>query len=267
MAAQPIYQPGPRPGHQPGLQQPGTYTPGPHLGGPQPSSGSGKGKTWIVVALVVVLVLALGGLVGVLVLGGDEDDETPAADTTEETSEPTDDATTEPTDDATTEPTESPTTEPTESATTEPTEEPSGDTPGELLAVGESAEVGNFVVTVDEVVQDGDDVIADALPENPKPAGQYVVVDLTVLYEGRGQSEPFIDLQSNFVAADGTEHAYYECAATTANPGYLAPSLRSGDSTSYQICYDVPVDAVADGHLAFFDLADYGGPTVDWALE
>jgi hypothetical protein len=215
-----------------------------------PAGASGKGKTWIVVALVVVLVLALGGLVGVLVLTGD-DDETPVADNTEESSEPTD----------------SPTTEPTDSPTTEPTEDPSSDTPEGLLAVGESATIGRFVLTVDEVEPDGDDIIADALPGNPPAAGQYVVVDLTVLYEGRGKAEPFVDLQSNFVEADGTEHAYYECAATTASPGYLAPSLRAGDSTSYQICYDVPRADVADGHLEFFDIVDYGGPTVDWALE
>jgi hypothetical protein len=219
-------------------------------GGMEPLGESGKGKTWIVVALVVVLVLALGGLVGVLVLSGD-DDETPVADNTEETSERTDSATTEPTD----------------SATTEPTEHPSSDTPEGLLAVGESATIGRFVLTVDEVVQDGDDIIADAMAGNPPAAGQYVVVDLTVLYEGRGKAEPFVDLQSNFVEADGTEHAYYECAATTAEPGYLAPSLRAGDSASYQICYDVPPAAVTDGHLAFFDLADYGSSTVDWALE
>jgi hypothetical protein len=207
----------------------------------QPSASS-KGRTWVVVALVVVLVLALGGLVGALVLSGDEDDETPAG-TTEETSEPTDEATMAPT----------------ESATTEPTEEPTSDSPQDVLAVGESAEIGNFVVTIDEVVQDGDDIIADALPENPPAPGQYVVVGLTVLYEGRGRSEPFIDVQSNFVEADGVEHAYYECAATTAAPGNLAPTLRACDSTSYQICCDIPARAVADGHLELFDLADYGG--------
>ena len=143
--------------HQPGLQ-PGTYSPGMQPGGMEPLGGSGKGKTWIVVALVVVLVLALGGLVGVVVLRGD-DDETPVADNTEETSERTDSATTEPTD----------------SATTEPTEHPSSDTPEGLLAVGESATIGRFVLTVDEVVQDGDDVIADAMAGNPPAAGQYIV--------------------------------------------------------------------------------------------
>jgi hypothetical protein len=274
-APSPPHQAGQQHGHQQ-AQQPHqqhgspTYQGGPppgivQYGGPGPGGqGSGPGsKLWLVVALVVVLVLAVGGALALTVFNGDDD--TPAASSSEDsTDEPSDDPTaSEETADVPTEPTEEPTDEPTE----EPTEEPDEPASGDDLPLGESAEVGDYVVSVDGVQQDADEVIAQTNQFNDKPQDRYVLVDLSVEYGGGKGGDAWLDLQPSFVDGTGTEHPAYECSAVVPKPGFEVPTLKKGQSGSYQVCFDVPVDAIAGGTIRVGDTYDFDAPGVTWALE
>lgn len=232
----------------------------PYPGAVPPGDGRGGGRSslWIVVALVAVLVLALAAAVALTVLGRDGDDDTPASSRTDV------DPTPEPTEDLG-EPTEDPTDEPaeTDSVPAEPTPEPTEPT----LPLGESAPVGDWVVSVDAVEQDANQLIEDTNDFNVPPIGQYVVAELTVTYQGAGRSDAWLDVQPSFVEPDGTEHPHYECSAVVPEPAFNTPSLRRGDSASYQVCYDVPVDSISGGRIDIVDLANIGDEGVAWAVR
>ena len=211
---------------------------------------------WIVVALVTVLALVIGGVVALVVRGGDEEDDPPAssradADPSDEPTETDSEPTGEPTDPA----------EPSESA--EPTDVPVGDT----LPLGESATVGDWVVSIDAVEQDATQQIADTNAFNEPATGQYVLVDLTATYQGAGKSDAWLNVQPKFVEPNGAENPAYECIAVVPEPAFNTPSLRRGESTSYQVCFDVPAENIEGGRIVIVDLADFGGEGVAWAVE
>jgi len=279
---QPGYQPD-RPGYQPserGYQpnQPTAEFPSSAYPGAVPPGGdqggrSGRSGLWIVVGLVTVLILALGGAVAVAVLGGDEDDDSPTSSRTDEdpANDPTDRASDEATEDPTDEPTDRAsnhaTEDPTDEATDEATEDPT-DLPADgALPLGESASVGDWVVSVDAVEQDADQLIEDANEFNEPPTGQYVVAELTATYQGAGRSDAWVNVQPSFVEPDGTEHSYYECIAVVPEPGFNTPSLRRGDSASYQVCFDVPADSIAGGRIVVIDVMNFGDAGAAWAVQ
>jgi hypothetical protein len=188
---------------------------------------------WIVVALVTVLALVIGGVVALVVRGGDEEDDPPASSRTD--ADPSD----------------------------EPTDVPVGDT----LPLGESATVGDWVVSIDAVEQDATQQIADTNAFNEPATGQYVLVDLTATYQGAGKSDAWLNVQPKLVEPNGAENPAYECIAVVPEPAFNTPSLRRGESTSYQVCFDVPAENIEGGRIVIVDLADFGGEGVAWAVE
>lgn len=230
--------------------------PGAQWSAPPPGDHGKKRGLWIVAGVVVLLLLAMGGILALTLFN---DDEAPAADAT---SEPTE----EPTEEPTGELTETPTDEPTESESSEPSEEPS-DTPDDLLPLGDSADVGDYVVTVDEVVLDADELVADASPLNEEPDGQYVVIGITVEYDGDSRGSAGFDLAQQFVDASGASHPSYECFATLPQPSFRLPQMSNGDSGEYQACFDVPPDQVSGGYVVVTDATDFSATGVNWASE
>ena len=57
------------------------------------------------------------------------------------------------------------------------------------------------------------------------------------------------------------------CIAVVPEPAFNTPSLRKGESTSYQVCFDVPAKNIEGGRIVIVDLADFGGEGVAWAVE
>jgi hypothetical protein len=76
-----------------------------------------------------------------------------------------------------------------------------------------------------------------------------------------------VNVQPSFVEPDGTEHSYYECIAVVPEPGFNTPSLRRGDSASYQVCFDVPADSIAGGRIVVIDVMNFGDAGAAWAVQ
>ena len=170
-------------------------------------------------------------------------------------SETTDTTTGTTTGGATTESTDTPTTEPGDDTTTEPTEASGGEagTRDNPLAIGTTAIVGDYEVTLDEFVRDANDQMASANQFNdPAENGQYGLVTLTVTYQGDEEGEPAFDLAVTMVGGNAVQYSDTDCFATEPNPMTEAPTLERGGTYTGQLCLDFPPEAL-DGSILFVE--------------
>lgn len=129
-------------------------------------------------------------------------------------------------------------------------EEPPAD--AEVLPLGESAEVGDYTVTVTSVTLDGNEIVAGANEFNEPPTNQYVVVELDVTYNGTEEAQPYLDLSVVFDGADARQYDESTCMAYLPKDGTDVPTLTTGGQASYQTCMDVPAEAM-DGARLFVE--------------
>ncbi|MCQ1950748.1 DUF4352 domain-containing protein [Arthrobacter sp. zg-Y859] len=140
---------------------------------------------------------------------------------------------------------------------------------GQTEALGETARVGDYNVTVTGVDTAATQEILAVNPLNDDPEGEYVLVDLTVEYVGNEEGDPWLDLQTKFVGSDAKQ---YDSAtgAVVALPDYDVPTLEKGGTAHYQVCMDVPAEAAstADAKVLVeptFSMHDNDG--VYWAVR
>lgn len=135
------------------------------------------------------------------------------------------------------------------------------------LALGTPAEVGDYSVTVTAVNQDATQVIADANSFNAAADGRYVLVDLTATYNGdQPEANPWIDLTTGFQGTDARNYSTTSCDAVVPNAAFDQPGLRAGGTASYQVCFDVPVEAIAGGLVSVEQFANFEDDQVAWKL-
>ncbi|WP_432512381.1 DUF4352 domain-containing protein [Kineococcus sp. SYSU DK001] len=135
------------------------------------------------------------------------------------------------------------------------------------VALGTPARVGDYTVTVTAVNQDATQVIAEANPFNEAAQGRYVLVDLTATYDGQApEANPWIDLTTGFQGTDARNYSTTSCTATLPNSAFDQPGLRAGGTASYQVCFDVPAEAIAGGLVSVEQFADFQDDQVVWAL-
>ena len=112
------------------------------------------------------------------------------------------------------------------------------------LEVGETAEVGEYSVTVTDVQLDSNDAVTSANPFNDAPTGQYVLATLEVTYTGDEEGDAWLDLTVELAGSDARIYDSSSCLAVTPNPVMDVPTLTNGGSGSFDICFDVPTDAL-----------------------
>ncbi|EMY35085.1 hypothetical protein D477_006261 [Arthrobacter crystallopoietes BAB-32] len=118
------------------------------------------------------------------------------------------------------------------------------------LGLGESAPVGDeYTVTVNAVNLDATEDILAVSEVNEAPQGQYVLVDLSVEYTGAEEGDPWIDLGVNLVGSDARQYDPSTCSAILEKPALEVPTLENGGQGDYQVCMDVPAEAVQDAQL------------------
>lgn len=138
---------------------------------------------------------------------------------------------------------------------------------GQTEALGETARVGEYNVTVTGVDTNATQEVLAVNPLNDDPAGQYVLVDLTVEYVGNEEGDPWLDLETKFV---GTDAKQYDSATgvVVALRDYDVPTLEKGGTAQYQVCMDVPADAVSGGKvLVEPTFSMQGNDGVYWAVQ
>ncbi|WP_104089165.1 hypothetical protein [Arthrobacter sp. GMC3] len=116
------------------------------------------------------------------------------------------------------------------------------------LALGTAAKVGgDYEVTVTGVNPNAGDVIAAVNQFNEPATGQYVLVDISVKYIGAKEGNPWIDLSTKFVGSDARQYSNTTCMAVLEKSGTSLPTLENGATADYQVCMDVPAEAVVNG--------------------
>ncbi|WP_186764306.1 hypothetical protein [Arthrobacter yangruifuii] len=119
----------------------------------------------------------------------------------------------------------------------------------DALALGTAAQVGEYSVTVTAVNTDAAEIIMAANQFNEPPVGQYVLVDLAVEYSGDTEGDPWIDLQTKFIGADARQYDRSTCGAVVPNPDMDVPTLEKSGTATYQVCMDVPAEALTDAKI------------------
>ncbi|MFC9934336.1 DUF4352 domain-containing protein [Glutamicibacter sp. NPDC127525] len=137
----------------------------------------------------------------------------------------------------------------------------------QVLALGQAAAVGEYSVNVSAVNLDAGAQIAKANEFNQEAEGQYVLVDLSVVYNGEEEGDAWLDLNPELVGSDASIYSTSSATAITAKPGMDVPTLAKGGKGSYQVVFDVPAEAVADAKIRMSETLSFTDDSVLWAAK
>jgi hypothetical protein len=145
------------------------------------------------------------------------------------------------------------------------TEEPAPADEGDL-ALGESARVGDYEVTVTAFTADATDEVLTDNEFNEEPSnGVYATATFDATYLGDDEGTPGFDLSAALVI-DGVQHADYECNAYVDGDAIEAPTLENGGSVSGLVfCFDHP-GVNDDARLFFEETISFEGERAYWAI-
>lgn len=136
-----------------------------------------------------------------------------------------------------------------------------------VLALGESAEVGEYTVTVTAVNLDAGDVLAEANQFNEPATNQYVLADVSVVYTGAEEGDAWLDLSHVFMGTDARQYDASACGAVTPAPVMEAPTLNNGGAADYQVCFDVPAEAMDGGRIFVEESFSWDESQAYWAVQ
>lgn len=136
-----------------------------------------------------------------------------------------------------------------------------------VLALGESAEVGEYTVTVTAVNLDAGDVLAEANQFNEPATNQYVLADVSVVYTGAEEGDAWLDLSHVFMGTDARQYDASACGAVTPAPVVEAPTLNNGGAADYQVCFDVPAEAMDGGRIFVEESFSWDESQAYWAVQ
>ncbi|KAE8764085.1 DUF4190 domain-containing protein [Georgenia thermotolerans] len=137
----------------------------------------------------------------------------------------------------------------------------------EALPLGQSAEVGDYTVTVKGVNLNANEVMADENLYNDEPTNQYVLVDVSVAYNGDDEGDAWLDLNHVFQGSDSRQYDWVDCEAIEPNSVMDAPTLTAGGTADYQVCMDVPPAAIEGGTVFVEDAFPFDGTRAYWAAK
>src|SRR5690606_25854374 len=153
--------------------------------------------------------------------------------------------------------------EPTAEPVTEDDEPTEDDDSGEL-GLGGTATVGDYTVSVTQVELDASDAVKEANEFNEDPEGQYVLASLALTYNGDEQGDPWLDLSVELAGSDSRIYDSSSCMAVTPNGAMDLPTLTSGGKGEFDICFDVPAEALEDPRIIVEETLSFGETKVTW---
>lgn len=137
----------------------------------------------------------------------------------------------------------------------------------QVLKIGEATSIGEYSVNVSAVNLDADAVIAKANTFNEKAEGQYVLVDLSVVYNGEEEGDAWIDLSPELVGADARIYDTATSMAVAPKPATDLPTLTKGGKGTYQVVFDVPAAAVTDAKIRVTETLSFDDESGLWATK
>ncbi len=141
-----------------------------------------------------------------------------------------------------------------------------GSAPSGTLALGQSAAVGRYTVTVDEVDLDATESVLAMNQFNGAPENDaYATVVLTVTYDGEDEGMPAMDLDIELLGGDQRNYATYSCGAITGDLEDQMQGLRAGGTSTFTECFDIPAAATQDAQIRVADQLDFGSEPALWS--
>jgi hypothetical protein len=136
-----------------------------------------------------------------------------------------------------------------------------------VLPLGQPGQLTEYTVTVDWVTPNGNDIVAAENQFNSPPAGQYVLVGLTVTYNGADEGDPWLDLSTEFIGTDARKYDTSSCSAVIPHEASDVPTLLAGGTASYQVCMDVPPTAIEGGRVETTESFSFDDVSAVWAIQ
>ncbi len=116
----------------------------------------------------------------------------------------------------------------------------------EPLAVGETAQLDDYDVTVDAITPDATAQVQGANEFNDPPKkGQYAEVTLTAVYTGDDEGTPRMDLSVVLSGSDKVQYKDSDCEASIGDSDYN--TLEPGGKAQFTVCIDAPAAAITGG--------------------
>ncbi|WP_404289840.1 DUF4190 domain-containing protein [Glutamicibacter arilaitensis] len=137
----------------------------------------------------------------------------------------------------------------------------------QVLKLGEAATIGEYSVNVSAVNLEADNIIAKANTFNEKAEGQYVLVDLSVVYNGEEEGDAWIDLSPELLGSDSRIYSTTSSMAIAPKPATDVPTLTKGGKGAYQVVFDVPADALTDAKIRVTETLSFDDEAGLWATK
>ena len=135
------------------------------------------------------------------------------------------------------------------------------------LGLGAAADVGEYAVSVTDVQLDANDVVKSANMFNDDPDGQYVLVSLDVTYNGDDEGDPWLDLSVELAGSDARVYDSSSCGAVAPNSPMDLPTLTNGGTGSFDVCFDVPAEALDNPQVHVEESFSFAETRVTWGME
>lgn len=115
-----------------------------------------------------------------------------------------------------------------------------------VVPSGVGAQLGDFEVRLSEVDRDATDRVQQRSPSAVPQEGTYVLFEFEMRYDGGLTGEPDFTLVPGFVSTDGREYSAVDCSTGLSIEDPDHPGLHGEYSGSYDICFDLPPEALGD---------------------
>ncbi|MDR2255551.1 MAG: DUF4352 domain-containing protein [Arthrobacter sp.] len=117
------------------------------------------------------------------------------------------------------------------------------------VPVGTGLDVGQLRVVVQSITLDGDAAVASDDPSAGKADGRYVTATIEVGNHSDAAVSPGTDLTYELISGDGTRVDSLTCGASLPQNPVLAQDLPAGETGTYNVCFNVPVELNSDALL------------------
>ena len=135
-------------------------------------------------------------------------------------------------------------------------------------APGESATVGTYTVRLADGNLDATEEVLDRFPDTEEPRDAYALFTFTGTYNGTEPGLPWLDLQAEFVGADGRSYSPLSCPMQLDPGRFDQPRPEAGAEITREVCIALPPEALGpDARIRLqMVLAESDNEAVYWRL-
>ncbi|MFZ3454721.1 hypothetical protein [Arthrobacter sp. 7Tela_A1] len=125
-----------------------------------------------------------------------------------------------------------------------------------VVPPGVGAQLGDFEVRLLEVDRDATDRVQQRSPSAVPLEGAFVLFEFEMRYDGGLTGEPDFTLVPGFVGTDGRSYSAVDCSTGLSIEDPNHPGLQGEYSGNYDICFDLPPEALGDNSRVVLRMPD-----------